>query len=607
MSKLDLAITMQMVDKITEPARRASQAIGGTGQAKAKLDSQLKNISAQEVQLNIFKKTSAAAGKNRQVINELNQKLKEKGKLTVAQNKRLKNAQNLSSEYTKRLRSQSQALTKIGISTKNLSTAEDRLQKQRKQTISQLSKLNTRTKQLANMRKKFVSFGKGAGIGLGVATAVGVKFGGWLKTAADDLDKLTKRAQNLKIPLSELQTLSYQAGLAGIDDEQFAKAYQTFNKNLGELKTKKSSLLSTALKDFDTQLMEQLKASKDITEAYDLILKKIQEIPEASKQAALANAVFGRNGKDMLIMLREGSDGLAKARQELAKLGGGASVEDVKRAEEFGDQLTRLGTAFDTIKFRALTPIMKELSKVFEGIIVKMKDEVWRNEITAKIQSGFQTIKSVIKTVWESLKSIAPVIKFVANNFTTLASVLVAAKLPAVITGITTAVNLLKVALLTNPITVIIAGIATAAYLIYDNWGGIADWFTSIWKRIKASFLEGTVSVLNAMQGLISSMPDFLLPESFESGNLENTINKYATQAKKLRESIKNSQDLAAKVDTSNIQKQIVTAEPLKTEKSQVEVKVKIDSNAPATIQKAVSKGNANLNLDVGNFATAGY
>jgi hypothetical protein len=40
-------------------------------------------------------------------------------------------------------------------------------------------------------------------------------------------------------------------------------------------------------------------------------------------------------------------------------------------------------------------------------------------------------------------------------------------------------------------------------------------------------------------------------------------------------------------------------------QKSTVEVKVKIDSQVPATVEKVKTTGNANISLDVGNFAVA--
>lgn len=43
----------------------------------------------------------------------------------------------------------------------------------------------------------------------------------------------------------------------------------------------------------------------------------------------------------------------------------------------------------------------------------------------------------------------------------------------------------LRVAMLANPVLLIIAGIATAAYLIYQNWDGIKAWFSDLWGGVK--------------------------------------------------------------------------------------------------------------------------
>ena len=43
-------------------------------------------------------------------------------------------------------------------------------------------------------------------------------------------------------------------------------------------------------------------------------------------------------------------------------------------------------------------------------------------------------------------------------------------------------------ALLTNPIGLLITGIAVAAYFIYDNWGAIGPWFANLWNTISGYF-----------------------------------------------------------------------------------------------------------------------
>lgn len=606
MSKsMDLSIKMKMLDEITAPIKKMRKSLDGTGTALDKLQANLKNTKAQEASLDAFKKTTQHASKNKAAINALNLTFKEKGKLTTAQATKLKKLNGLNSEYTKSLRSQSASLKKMGISTKNLKQSEKALQASREKSLKQIKKINKHTKKLVALRSKLKSVAKMGAIGGVAAIASVAKLGGVLRSTADEMDKMHKQAKNMQLPLDQFQALRHQAELAGVANDALTKSYQTFNKNLGELKTKKSSLMSTALKDFDPQLLELMKNAKDSVAAYDMVLVKMQGMTDASKKAALANAVFGRNGKDMLNMLSEGTDGLAKAKANLAALGGGLTAKDAKAAEDFNDSITRMGQAFDTVKFAAFTPMLKDLTSLFERLIGKMKDKAWRDDITAKLQSGLKTIMSLIKSTMKLFQSLAPVIKFVADNFTLVASVLVAVKLPAIIGTVTAAFNLLKVAMLTNPITATIAAVAAAAYLIYDNWEGISDFFKGIWGSVKSVFYSGIVFIVKSIKRITALIPDKFLPDSMSADSLDKTIAKYKALANTIK-----TNDIASKIkDTTNsIQSKIVVDnQPQPAQKSTVEVKVKIDSQTPATVEKVKTTGISSINLDIGNFATAGY
>lgn len=67
---------------------------------------------------------------------------------------------------------------------------------------------------------------------------------------------------------------------------------------------------------------------------------------------------------------------------------------------------------------------------------------------------------------------------------------LAARAIPAAVAGI----RALSLALLTTPVGWIITGItavAGAVYLIYRNWDGISEWFSSLWQGIRAFFSQG--------------------------------------------------------------------------------------------------------------------
>jgi hypothetical protein len=104
--------------------------------------------------------------------------------------------------------------------------------------------------------------------------------------------------------------------------------------------------------------------------------------------------------------------------------------------------------------------------------------------IAAKIRGGAAWL---VSTLAAKANTVALWVNNAAQKAWALGSTLVtgAARL------ITTAFNVMKVALLSNPIVLLVTAIATAAYLIYSNWGPISAWFAGIWATISAAAAAG--------------------------------------------------------------------------------------------------------------------
>lgn len=105
-----------------------------------------------------------------------------------------------------------------------------------------------------------------------------------------------------------------------------------------------------------------------------------------------------------------------------------------------------------------------------------------------------------------------PVVKAVLSFSATLLG-MAARAIPAAIMGI----RALSLALLTTPIGWIITGIAAlagAVYLIYRNWDGIAEWFGGMWDRVKAFFDRGIGDIA---KDLLSFSPAALLMKAVDA------------------------------------------------------------------------------------------
>ena len=101
------------------------------------------------------------------------------------------------------------------------------------------------------------------------------------------------------------------------------------------------------------------------------------------------------------------------------------------------------------------------------------------------ISLGLATL-SMIKFAWTMSVAVVKAVLSFSGSLLGMA----ARAIPAAIMGI----RALSLALLTTPIGLIITGIAAlagAVYLIYRNWDGISEWFGGMWERVKAFFDRG--------------------------------------------------------------------------------------------------------------------
>ena len=83
------------------------------------------------------------------------------------------------------------------------------------------------------------------------------------------------------------------------------------------------------------------------------------------------------------------------------------------------------------------------------------------------------------------------------------------------------AIFMMSRALLTNPIGLLIAGIAVAAYLIYDNWGKIGPWFAELWQTVSGAFSSAWSSITNFCSEACTNISNFF---TSGIGNITATI-----------------------------------------------------------------------------------
>lgn len=622
--KMNLSVVMGVVDKVSEPLQSmASDSDYYAKKIKAIQQAQADDSSALTM-IASYQKIQKELDKNALETDEANEKLaKLKAQMAATEtpsaaltNKLAKQEEKVSllnakqQKYDSTLKQTSSQMKKAGVNVTKLDSEFDRLSKSQNEHAKSVDKVSRRYKTLrtamAPIQKLSKSIKmpdiKGAAIGKGAALLGGLSFAGLfqqINSAAGEMDHLSKSAQNLNMPVEELQAMQSQAEHAGVSADGMTKALGTFSKRLGVLQSTGKGAAGSFLEKAKSPLLNELKNAKTTQEAYDKVLDTFTKLKTNQEQMAFADAMFGGDSKKMLIMLRQGTEGLSAARKEFNETGGGVKTEDAQKAEAYNDAMQKVQESIRSIKFAALAPVMLKITKLFTEFSNKFKNEQFRTDLIEKITK-------TVSGLCDAFTLIAKVAIFVTQN----------------IKGVIAALAIFKVAMIAvnavimmNPIGLMVAAIGAAiiaiTYLI-DKFIGfdviikaVGDAIGWLWEGIKS---------------LISMLPDALVPDSWQksvtdAGSEVDTLNNKLKQVKDTNAKLgitTNETTNRTSQDQATAQKKGLRSSPAlsayqplnsNTLKSQSEVAVTIKSEKPVTVDKARSDKNTNLNLNLGNMA----
>ena len=90
-----------------------------------------------------------------------------------------------------------------------------------------------------------------------------------------------------------------------------------------------------------------------------MLVTAINRTSNAQERAALTVAAFGKSGQDMLPLIMEGGEGIAKMGDEAQRLGLVMSDDAAKAGERFSDSLKRIKAVGQGLLYQVLGKILK--------------------------------------------------------------------------------------------------------------------------------------------------------------------------------------------------------------------------------------------------------
>ena len=345
-------------------------------------------------------------------------------------------------------------------------------------------------------------------LGIGVGGAV-AGFSSLVESSAH----LADVADRIGITVDALAGYRHAATLAGVETDELDAGIQEMAKRMGEARAGGGELI-TFLKQISPVLAKQAMATTTTEEQFMLFADAISLLSRESDQLALADKVFGSDGEKMLTLLKQGGTEIDKLRAEYFKLAG-PQEKSARDAKLMRDDMVRLKASIGGVKaviVSALTPAFLQMSAAAQKWFSDNREAiaVWVEDFGAKLPGRIETVVEVFRTLFGVLETVVEAVGGVKNAFLILVGFM-AAKLVVsvgmVISGFVTlayelgvlaaaayaklipALKAIGLALLNNPLIIIAAAIAAAAYLIITNWEEVSAFFAQLWAEVGDEFM----------------------------------------------------------------------------------------------------------------------
>lgn len=200
-----------------------------------------------------------------------------------------------------------------------------------------------------------------AGVAVGAA-AVGLAT--YTKSTIDFMDKFDDFSQITGIAVESLSALTYAASVTGISQESLQGGLVRLTKGMSEA----AQGTGEALKAF-----EALGIGTESLGSTDGALMQIAErfasMQDGAEKTALAIAIFGRSGAQLIPFLNEGSVGIERLKKEAADLGVVISSDAALAAATFNDNLTRIQSVGRGLFIQIAESWLPTLNNLTEGFI----------------------------------------------------------------------------------------------------------------------------------------------------------------------------------------------------------------------------------------------
>ena len=170
---------------------------------------------------------------------------------------------------------------------------------------------------LTKVTRALFSF-KTAIVGVVGATGLGLL----VKSSLDSIDRISKLSRTLGISVEDLRKLELQSLLCrALKWKRWPNSFRTLNKSAVDF-TRDGS--GTAAKAFETLGITTTDLNENLGDQFkvlELVAERLQDVENSAVRSSIAQDLFGGRASELLLVLEEGAEGLARISGEAQSFG----------------------------------------------------------------------------------------------------------------------------------------------------------------------------------------------------------------------------------------------------------------------------------------------
>ncbi len=224
--------------------------------------------------------------------------------------------------------------------------------------------------------------------GLAGAFSVGA-MAAMVTSSIDAADALSKLSQRTGETVENLARLQYAGSLADVSNEALATSLKKLSKNMAEAASGTGEA-ADAFRAIGVSVVDSAGKLRSSGDVLNDVADRFAGYEDSAAKAALAQAIFGRSGADLIPLLNAGSQGLKEMGNEASRLGVVISTETAQAAERFNDQMTRVNAALGSIAKQTAAELLPVLNELADSLVEIAREGTGANRSFSPLSDAFR-------------------------------------------------------------------------------------------------------------------------------------------------------------------------------------------------------------------------